>query len=48
VAPSIITSAESGLSLLWTGKGERQRMTKTRKRRDHLERAKEERMKAKF
>jgi hypothetical protein len=34
--------------LLWTGKGERQGMAKTRKRRDHLERDKEERIKAEF
>jgi hypothetical protein len=46
VAPKIITSAESGVSLLWIGRGERQGMTKTRKRRDHLQRDKEESMKA--
>jgi hypothetical protein len=36
------------VSLLWIGRGERQGMPKKRKRRDHLERDKEERMKVKF
>jgi hypothetical protein len=36
------------VSLLWLGRGERQGMTKTRKRRDHFEQDKEERMKVKF
>jgi hypothetical protein len=36
------------VSLLWSGRGERQGIAKTRKRRDHFERDKEEGMKVKF
>jgi len=43
-----MTSAESGDSLLWIGRGERQGINKTRKRGGHLQQDDEERMKAKF
>jgi len=36
------------VSLLWTGRGERQGIAEIRNRRDHFERDKEEGMKVKF